>query len=169
MPKKPLIVATSPLTNRIYAGHVLKDGQTWAADKDDVTGAACAAVAQHVIKNEDPVVVTSNGVPKYEITAKDLQENIPDRTHEECCECGISETEPPQCKGHAAGPTPCKALVQTDWVIHILGPDDVHPRADEITALREANALNKASWSQERHEHDPLVIALVKNRKTEAI
>ena len=42
---KKLHVAPSPITNRIYCGHVLKDQMTWAANKTDVTGEACAAVA----------------------------------------------------------------------------------------------------------------------------
>jgi len=69
---KRLHVATSPLTNRIHSGSVLKDGQTWAANKTDVTGEACAAVAQHVLANGQPVVVTANGVPVYEITVAAL-------------------------------------------------------------------------------------------------
>jgi hypothetical protein len=143
MPKKPLYIGTSPLTNRIYAGHVLQDGQTWAADKEDVTGAACAAVAQHVLKSGDyrePVIVTANGAPKYEIAVKDLQSPL-----------------------HA--PTPEGA----EWVVHVLGPDDVIDQPDELTALRVANATNKMIWNLPRHEHDPLVVALVKNKKTEAL
>lgn len=70
---KDLHVGTSPLTNRIYAGTVLKDGRSWGANKQDVTGNACAAVAQHVLANKDPVVVTENGKPKYEITVRELQ------------------------------------------------------------------------------------------------
>lgn len=69
---KKLHVATSPLTNRIYAGTVLKDGQTWGANKEDVTGAACGAVAEHVLRNGESVTVTCNGVPKFEITVRDL-------------------------------------------------------------------------------------------------
>lgn len=69
---KPLHVGTSPLTNRIFAGHVLKDGWTWGANKQDVTGAACGAVCQHVIANGEPVIVTCNGYPKYEITVKEI-------------------------------------------------------------------------------------------------
>lgn len=42
---RKLHVAPSPLTNRIYCGHVLEDGLTWGANKQDVTGEACAAVA----------------------------------------------------------------------------------------------------------------------------
>lgn len=30
-----------------------------------------------------------------------------------------------------------------DWYVHILGPDDVIEQPDEVTALREANALNR--------------------------
>jgi hypothetical protein len=70
--KKQLHVGTSPLTNRIFAGSVLKDGITWGSDKQDVTGPACGAVAEHVLANKAPVVVTCNGVPKYEITVREL-------------------------------------------------------------------------------------------------
>ncbi len=54
-----------------------------------------------------------------------------------------------------------------DWVIHITGSDDVLPQPDEVTALREANATNKLVASRERHPHDPVMIALVKDRKQE--
>ena len=69
---RKLHIGTSPLTNRIYAGNVLKDGLTWGNGKQDVTGNACAAVAQHVLETKAPVVVTCNGKPKYEITVRDL-------------------------------------------------------------------------------------------------
>jgi len=69
---RQLHVGTSPLTNRIYAGHVLKDGATWGEGKQDVTGPACGAVAEHVLANKEPVIVTCNGEPKYEITVRDL-------------------------------------------------------------------------------------------------
>lgn len=69
---RKLHVGTSPLTNRIYAGHVLKDGTTWGEGKQDVTGAAFWAVCEHVLANGDPVMVTCNGVPKYEITVREL-------------------------------------------------------------------------------------------------
>lgn len=59
---KRLHVAVSPLTNRIFAGSLLKGGQTWASDKTDVTGEACAAVVMHAIHLGAPVVVvTENG------------------------------------------------------------------------------------------------------------
>jgi len=69
---RKLHVGTSPLTNRIYAGHVLKDGATWGEGKQDVTGAACGAVCEHVLANGEPVMVTCNGKPKYEITVREL-------------------------------------------------------------------------------------------------
>ena len=69
---KSLHVGVSPLTNRIFCGSVLKDGMTWGANKTDVTGAACGAVAEHVIANQEPVTVTVNGVPKFKITVEPL-------------------------------------------------------------------------------------------------
>ena len=51
---KQIHVATSPLTNRIYAGTVLKDGRTWGANKSDVTGEAC----EHVLANGEPVIAS---------------------------------------------------------------------------------------------------------------
>lgn len=65
---RKLHVGTSPLTNRIYAGHVLKDGATWGEGKQDVTGAACGAVCEHVLANGEPVMVTCNGKPKISDT-----------------------------------------------------------------------------------------------------
>lgn len=70
---KPIHVATSPLTSRIYAGHVLKCGYAWASNKQDVTGAACGAVCEHVIAKGGTVEVTLNGEPAFEITVRDLR------------------------------------------------------------------------------------------------
>lgn len=47
---RKLHIGTSPLTNRIYAGHVLKDGRTWGEGKQDVTGLACAVVVRSAIR-----------------------------------------------------------------------------------------------------------------------
>ena len=70
---KPIQIATSPLTNRIYVGTIHPDGQTWNPGKQDLTGPACAAVAQHVLKNGQPVIVIADGTPLWEITVRDLQ------------------------------------------------------------------------------------------------
>lgn len=48
---RKLHIGTSPLTNRIFAGHVLKDGRTWGEGKQDVTGPACGAVIENVLAN----------------------------------------------------------------------------------------------------------------------
>ena len=69
---RQLHIGTSPLTNRIYAGHVLKDGRTWGKGKQDVTGPACGAVIELVLANGGPVTVGVNGSPKYEITVREL-------------------------------------------------------------------------------------------------
>jgi len=69
---KPLHVGTSPLTNRIYVGHVLKDGLHWSINKQDVTGKVVGAVCEHVLLNGEPVIVNCNGKPKFKITVEDL-------------------------------------------------------------------------------------------------
>lgn len=67
---KKLHVATSPLSNTIFAGTILKDGRTWSASKQDVTTDALVAVAEHVLAFGKPVVITKDGVPEFEITVK---------------------------------------------------------------------------------------------------
>lgn len=69
---KKLHVGTSPLTNKIFAGNVLKDGMTWSTNRQDVTTDALVAVAQHVISFGKPVIITANGVPEFEIIVKKL-------------------------------------------------------------------------------------------------
>ena len=72
---KRLHVAISPIDDRIYAGHVLADGKTWAAGKQDVTGKACAAVAQLcILQGGTTTVYSSLHGAIFEITAKDVNE-----------------------------------------------------------------------------------------------
>lgn len=73
MASKPIVVAKSPITGTIYAGTLLKDQQTWSSNRSDVTGMACAAVAEHVIEKGGAIEVTCNGKPLFEITVKDLR------------------------------------------------------------------------------------------------
>jgi hypothetical protein len=48
------------------------------------------------------------------------------------------------------------------YFIHILGPDDVIEQPDELTALREANALNKSIASKRNPDgNDPWGMAVV--------
>lgn len=65
---KALHIATSPLTNNIYAGTLTK-GNRWGSNKSDLTVQALVAVAEHVLKLGEPCVIsTSEGVPVYEIS-----------------------------------------------------------------------------------------------------
>ncbi|MBL0523183.1 MULTISPECIES: DUF7446 family protein [Aeromonas] len=71
---KKLHVATSPLTGTIYAGTLLKTSK-WGVDKTDVTVPALVAVAEHTLKNNGAVIIsTADGTPVYEITVKRLPE-----------------------------------------------------------------------------------------------
>lgn len=71
---KKLHIGTSPLTNTIFAGGVLKDGMTWAANKQDVTIDALVAVAQHVEQFGKPVEIRNGNTGKieYRITVEKL-------------------------------------------------------------------------------------------------
>lgn len=56
------------------------------------------------------------------------------------------------------------------WIMHVIGPDEIHDMPDELTALREANKLNKrvVKWRiDDPSPHDPFIVALVKNTATE--
>jgi hypothetical protein len=50
-------IGCSPLTSRIYAGNILKNG-TWGQIKHDVTETAPAAVAQHLIQLNESIEFT---------------------------------------------------------------------------------------------------------------
>ena len=34
-----------------------------------------------------------------------------DRSHEECVDCSLEQSDPPKCNGHAAGPVACGSFV----------------------------------------------------------
>lgn len=67
-----LHVAPSPITHRIFAGSIRKDGVTWGSNKTDVTGEACAAVAHHALGQGGTITVTGNGKPLWEITVREV-------------------------------------------------------------------------------------------------
>jgi hypothetical protein len=52
------------------------------------------------------------------------------------------------------------------WIVHIVGPDDVIQKVDELDALRAANAVNiEIERERRRHTNDPnypFAIALAK-------
>lgn len=74
--KKKLHVACSPLTGTIFAGNVLKSGDTWAANKQDVTIEALFAVAEHCVMFGKPVElskeINETVYPMYRITIEKL-------------------------------------------------------------------------------------------------
>ena len=53
-------VGCSPLTSRLFAGKVLKNG-TWGQTKYDVTDTAVGAVAQHLLQLEEKMQFTYKG------------------------------------------------------------------------------------------------------------
>ena len=64
---KPLRIGCSPLTGTIFAGHVLKDGVTWSANKTDVTSDVLKAVIDKIgVGNTS--VITVAGKPAFEIS-----------------------------------------------------------------------------------------------------
>lgn len=73
---KPIHVGLSPLTNAIYAGHVLKDNRTWAANKTDVTNEAICAVVDHIKefnkRTGKDLELSVNGKPVLRVVIEDL-------------------------------------------------------------------------------------------------
>lgn len=74
---KRIHIAASPLSGTIFAGSVLKDGRTWAANKQDVTIECLVAVAEHTLlfyKKTGAMVEISkpDGTPEYRITVERL-------------------------------------------------------------------------------------------------
>lgn len=63
----PLKIATSPVSNTIFVGRVLKGG-IWAAGKQDVTVDALYAVAEHIMAFGAPVELTCGKI-KITLTA----------------------------------------------------------------------------------------------------
>lgn len=60
-----LKLGISPLTYKIYAGHVLKNG-LWGANKIDVTDIAVRCVAEHLLFKEEKLVFEYEGI-EYEL------------------------------------------------------------------------------------------------------
>lgn len=61
------------MTGVIYAGSTVAKGTRWGANKKDVTIDALVAVANHVVKFGEPVVISKeDGTPEFEITVKKL-------------------------------------------------------------------------------------------------
>lgn len=74
---RDLHIGTSPLTGTIFCGSVLKDGRTWAANKQDKTVEALVAVAEHglhfkAMAGEDILISKPDGTPEYRIMVERL-------------------------------------------------------------------------------------------------
>ena len=78
-PRSGIRVAKSAMTDRIFAGRVLKDGMTWGAGKTDVTSDVLKAVVD-LITPGHTLTVSVNGRPAYEITVKAASPNTDSAT-----------------------------------------------------------------------------------------
>jgi len=65
-------VGCSPLTSRIFAGKVLKNG-TWGNVKHDVTDTAVGAVAQHLLQLDEKLQFQYRG-KTYELKVVEVSE-----------------------------------------------------------------------------------------------
>ncbi len=63
-------VGCSPLTSKIFAGKVLKNGM-WGKTKHDVTDTAVGAVAQHLLQLDEKMEFTYQG-EQYELKVEKL-------------------------------------------------------------------------------------------------
>lgn len=59
-------IGCSPLTSKLYAGNVLKNG-TWGQTKYDVTETAPQAVAQHLLQLNQSIEFTHNNGKIYRL------------------------------------------------------------------------------------------------------
>jgi len=65
-------VGCSPLTSRLFAGKVLKNG-TWGQQKHDVTDTAVGAVAQHLLQLEEKMQFNYEG-ELYELKVEKVEQ-----------------------------------------------------------------------------------------------
>lgn len=65
-------VGCSPLSSRIFAGQVLKNG-TWGRVKHDVTDTAVGAVAQHLLQLDEKLRFEYHG-KTYELKVVEVSE-----------------------------------------------------------------------------------------------
>lgn len=59
--------------------------------------------------------------------------------------------------------------MEDDWVVYITGMDEFTQWPDEITALREANKVNRGLVDYPLRDQRMKVVAVVKNRAVEAV
>ncbi|EHP91891.1 DUF7446 family protein [Methylorubrum extorquens] len=71
--RKPFHVGYSPLTKRIYAGHVAKDGVSWLAGNSDVTTEALLAVVGYIEPGNVSTLMATDGSHSFEITVRRVE------------------------------------------------------------------------------------------------
>lgn len=71
--KRPFHIGYSPLTKRIYAGHVAKDGVSWLAGNSDVTTEALLAVVGYVEPGNVSTLMATDGSHSFEITVRRVE------------------------------------------------------------------------------------------------
>jgi len=69
-----LVVSVSPLSNRIIAGSLLKNGYTYGANKTDVTEEAVASVALHLQKSNQSLEFTLKNGKRYILKVQEVVE-----------------------------------------------------------------------------------------------
>lgn len=68
--RKPFHVGYSPLTKRIYAGHVAKDDRSWLEGKTDVTTETLLAVIGHIGPGNVTTLTATDGSHSYQIEVR---------------------------------------------------------------------------------------------------
>lgn len=81
--KRPIRVGYSPLTKRIYAGHVAKDGVSWLEGKTDVTTEALLAVIGHIEPGNVTALTAKDGSHSYQIEVRRVEHTTPALNREE--------------------------------------------------------------------------------------
>ena len=64
-------IGTSPITNVIYGGRVKKNTNQWS-EKEDLTGEALFAVAEHAVSFGKTIKLTADGKLRYTITVEEF-------------------------------------------------------------------------------------------------
>lgn len=71
---KQIKIATSPLTNTIYAGATIKNGTMFGSNKQDVTMDCLIAVVEYCLKFGSTVQIAKlDGTVDFEIDVRDLR------------------------------------------------------------------------------------------------
>ena len=84
-------VGCSPLTSKLYAGNVLKNGM-WGNTKHDVTDSAVSAVAQHLLQLDQRMQFNYKG-EEYEIKVVKVSKKKEDNKQCNYCEKEIPTNE----------------------------------------------------------------------------